>query len=203
MSSWVYIQRCLLAYELFPLTSKAVTSIPVWNTTILSSLPVPLRITAQHFTIHSQCYLWQIKKKSYCYESWQNLYPFACLYCTLLLVYIEYLKVMLFPALTDSIHMSRFLFQDDKPSSHFHFDALSTCTTEPVYLSCPVPYSEVFMYRSHDTRNISIYICPPPHPLFFFFFLIPKPLQPSVRPATCASTQVYSTSPAPSIHHLL
>jgi len=79
MPNCVNIQQCLLAYELFPLASLAVTSTPIWNTTKLSCLPVPLRITAQNFTTHCQCYLWQIKKP-YTYESRQNLYPFTILY---------------------------------------------------------------------------------------------------------------------------
>ena len=97
---------------------------------------------------------------------------------TLLLVYIGTLKVLLAPALTDSIHMSRFLFQDDKPSSHCHFDVLSvhlyhwTCL---LALSCPLLWSLHVPIARHP-KHVYLYL---PSSSSSILLLLPHPKAPS------------------------
>lgn len=149
----------------------AVTSTPIWNTTKLSCLPVPARITAQIFTVHSQCNLWPNKKPS-TYESWQNHYPFTCSYWN-------------FKSLAGSSpyrldsHVT-FLVQrrQTKQSLPLWRAVHLSHWTCLLALSCPVPCSEVFMYRSHarHPKHFYLYL---PSSSSSILLLLPHPKAPS------------------------
>jgi hypothetical protein len=62
------------------------------------------------------------------------------------------------PIVTNSIHMpcSYCKTTKSKVTATLMTCPLVACTTEPVYLSCPLTLFEVFMHRSHENQNISI-----------------------------------------------
>ena len=168
MSSRVNIQHCLLAYKLFPLTSMAVTSTPICNTIKLSRLPVPLRITAQKFTTHCQCYLWQIKNLTLTKADKTS---------TLLLFYIETLKVVLVPALTESIHMSRFFVprRQTKQSLPLWRAVHLYHRTCLLALSCPLLWSLHVPIARHP-KHFYLYL---PSSSSSILLLLPHPKAPS------------------------